>query len=730
MSSALLKADPSAISSGADMHAALDFLKPRSIAIIGASRDPSKRGNRAIQTLQECGYKGAILPINPKETEILGLPTYPDLASAPGEIDLAMICTPARVAPDVIALCGARGVKGALVLAGGFSEAGEAGGELEARTLEAARAGNVRMIGPNTNGMFDGHTGMNLTGWPSVYAGGLGVLSQSGNVALSLLAQSHQNGHAGFSTFVGVGNEGDVRFDEYLRFFGEDPNTRAVIVYCEGFKDGQAFLEAAREVARIKPVVLYKAGRTDLGEGAARSHSGSLAGNYTVASAALQQAGVIQVERSDEMFIVADLVSRTAGRPTRGVAVLSEGGGPISQAADALAERGLELPQLADATVRALQKITPNASQLSNPIDAGGGTDPHPRFMPACGAEILADRSVDALLIVGYFGGYQVRYGASIREIENEAAHQLVALAKEHDKPVVVQCHYAEFPTEAISILREGGIVVVRSIEIAAAALAAAQRFHEVSTAPANEIDSRITPSAKASGLAATAKAEGRNALLEPEAMGLLREAGIAVPPFALLCSPTDAASLPAELTDVPVALKIVSRDILHKSDVGGVRLNISGAQAIETESAALLAHIADTCPGAEIAGVLVTPMAAKGVEVVIGVTQDPQFGRFLMFGLGGVFVEVMKDVVFRSLPISRADAEGMLDGIRGKALLDGARGAKPVDREGLVELLLKVSHLAIAAPDIVEIDLNPVIVNAAGYAVVDARMLLTGEGH
>ncbi|MCS0503275.1 acetate--CoA ligase family protein [Ancylobacter mangrovi] len=728
MSTALAKAPSIVTQAGADMPAALDFLKPRSVAIIGASRDPSKRGNRAIQTLLDCGYAGTILPINPKETEILGLPCYPDLAAAPGEIDLAMVCTPARVAPEVIALCGERSVHGALVLAGGFSEAGPAGAELEARTLAAARTGNVRLIGPNTNGMFDGHTGLNLTGWPSVYAGGLGVLSQSGNVALSLLAQSHQNGHAGFSTFVGVGNEGDIRFHEYLRFFGDDPNTKAVIVYAEGFKDGRAFLEAAREVARRKPVVLYKAGRTDQGEGAARSHSGSLAGNYVAASAALRQAGVIQVERSDEMFVVADLVSRTGGRPTRGVAVLSEGGGPISQAADALAERGLDLPPLAEATVAALQKITPNASQLSNPIDAGGGTDPHPRYMPACSREILADPAVDALLIVGYFGGYQVRYGASLREIENEAARQLVALAREHGKPVVVQCHYAEFPTEAIAILREGGIVVVRSIEIAAAALAAAQRFHEVSTAPVDEAGAPPPASAEAAQLAATARTEGRSALLEPEAMQALAGAGVAIPPFALLRAPAEAARLPAALLAGPVALKIVSRDILHKSDVGGVRLGISGAAAIEAESAALLAHIGATCPDADIAGVLVTPMAGKGVEVVIGVTEDPQFGRLLMFGLGGVFVEIMKDVVFRTLPVSRSDAREMLDQIRGRALLEGARGMAPVDREGLVELLLEVSALAMSAPDFVEIDLNPVIVNAEGCAVVDARILLAGD--
>ena len=390
------------------MQGPANFLKPNSVAIIGASRDTAKRGNRAIQMLLDSRYEGRIVPINPRETEILGVRCYPELAAVPFDIDLALVCTPAATVPDVIELCGRKNVKGALVLAGGFSEANPQGALLEARALETARRYGVRLIGPNTNGMFDAHTGCNLVGWPGVYAGSLGVLSQSGNVALSLLAQSQTNGHAGFTTFIGVGNEGDMRFHEYLQFFGDDPRTRAVMVYAEGFKDGKAFLDVAREIAPRKPIVLYKAGRTTQGEHAARSHSGSLAGDYAVARGVLQQAGVIQVERSDEMFAVADTVSRTGGRPTRRVAVLSEGGGPISQAADALAEGGLELPRLSTATEARLKAITPSASQLSNPVDAGGGTDPHPRYMPPCSREILADPAIDALLIVGYFGGYQI----------------------------------------------------------------------------------------------------------------------------------------------------------------------------------------------------------------------------------------------------------------------------------------------------------------------------------
>jgi acyl-CoA synthetase (NDP forming) len=708
------------------MQGPANFLKPNSVAIIGASRDTAKRGNRAIQMLLDSSYEGQIVPINPRETEILGVRCYPDLAAVPFDIDLALVCTPAATVPDVIELCGRKKVKGALVLAGGFSEASPEGALLEARALETARRYSVRLIGPNTNGMFDGHTGCNLVGWPGVYAGSLGVLSQSGNVALSLLAQSQSNGHAGFTTFIGVGNEGDMRFHEYLQFFGDDPRTRAVMVYAEGFKDGKAFLDVAREIAPRKPIVLYKAGRTTQGEHAARSHSGSLAGNYAVARGVLQQAGVIQVERSDEMFAVADTVSRTGGRPTRRVAVLSEGGGPISQAADALAERGLELPRLSTATEARLKAITPSASQLSNPVDAGGGTDPHPRYMPPCSREILADPAIDALLIVGYFGGYQIRFGAGIAEVENAAARELVALAGESGKVVMVQCHYAEFPTEAINILRAGGIIVVRSIEIAAACLAAAERFHVVSRRgrPSDEIKTLTAP-AEALSIVAGARAQKRNSLLETEALRLLAAHGIAVPRSALLTTPHDAEALPPELLDVPVALKIVSKDILHKSDVGGVRLGVSGAAGIRNEAAALLSDIGNRCPGAEITGVLVTPMAEKGVEVIIGVSNDPQFGRVVMFGLGGVFVEVLNDVVLRALPLDRAEAGRMLDEIRGRALLEGIRGAPPVDRDKLISLLLAVSTIAVAHPEISEIDLNPVLVNANGCNVVDARMLL-----
>jgi len=645
----------------------------------------------------------------------------------PFAIDTALVCTPSRAAPGVIAECGAKGVKGAVLLAGGFGEASEEGAELEARTIAAGKAHGVRIIGPNTNGIFDAHTGLNLVGWPGIYKGGLGVLSQSGNVAMSLMTSSIRNEQAGFTTFVGVGNESDIRFDEYLRYFGEDAETRALIVYAEGFEDGAAFIEAARTVTPVKPIVLYKAGRTQQGQGAARSHSGSLAGDYAVGKAAMRQAGIVVVERSDEMFPVAEALSHQAGRPALRVGILSEGGGVISQAADALAERGLLIPRLEPETEATLKTISPNASQLFNPVDYGGATDPHPRYLAPCTRAILSDPNIDALLSVGYAGGYQCRNSTdAIREGENAAAHEMVAASQATGKPIIVQNHYAEWNTEAMRIMRDGGITVVRSIEVAAACLAGLQAYHEARLRQ-REPKPTAPPAASPAALAIVdnVRAERRTALLEPEAMRFLSAQGITMPPFAVMTDVGQSATLPPALTNSPVAIKIVSPDILHKSDVGGVRLGLLGASAIDAGVRAMLDQVAIRAPEAAIAGVLVTPMAAKGVELLLGVTTDPQYGKVMVFGLGGVFVEVMRDVVFRTLPLARADAVAMLGEIKGAAVLDGVRGGAAVDREALVTLMLGLSDIAMAYPSITEIDLNPVIAGPSGCTIADARILL-----
>ena len=704
------------------------ILNPRTVAVVGASNDPEKRGYRAIKTLMADEYQGEIIPINPREKKILDLDCYARLQDAPQEIDLALICTPARTVPDVVRQCGEKGVKGALLLAGGFSEASEEGRKLEEETAAIARQYGVRLIGPNTNGMFSARYACNAIGWFDIPRGPIAVLSNSANVALSLVTEAQIHRYIGYSTMLSVGNQADLQFHDYLECLGEDPDTRAIISYVEGFKDGRAYLKAARKVTPVKPIVMYKAGRTDEGKGAAKSHSGSLAGDYTVASGVLRQAGVVLVTQSDHLYPVAEALAILPPLPTRRVAILSEGGGPITIAAEALAERGMVLAQLTQDTQQKLKGIVPNASALSNPVDAGGGTDPRAEYYGLCGRAILEDPNVDALLMVGYFGGYTTRYGESVAETENRYCVEVADMMKQYGKPIVVQTHYADFRTKALDILRKAGVPFYREIEIAVQCLASLADYTAAKRRlSAAEAGPRAKTEPAAAQIVQRVHEAARTSLLETEARELLACYGVAIPPALLARTAEDAEDVVAKLGAGPLALKIVSKDVLHKSEAGGVKLNVAGAEAVKHAIGDITASVKRHDPAADVAGVLAAPMAEKGVEVIVGVTRDPQFGPVLMFGLGGVFVEVIRDVVFRALPLSQADVEEMLRELRYKAMLEGARGLPAVDKSALVDLMLKVAALAAAHPEIVEIDLNPVIAHASGYTIADARMILAG---
>ena len=352
------------------------ILNPRSIVIVGASNDPTKRGNRAIRSLVSDRYEGKIIPINPREKEILGFQCYPSIADAPGELDLAVVCTAAKTVKGVIEECGRRNVKGAILLAAGFSEASEEGRVLEDEIVALARSHNVRLIGPNTNGMFTARLGCNAWGMKDVPRGPLGLLSNSANCVTYVVMQSKAHGYMGINTMLSVGNQADIQFHEYLDCLGEDPACSAVMLYLEGFKDAPAFRAAARKTTQVKPVVMYVAGRTSEGKRAAKSHSGSLAGAYAVNRGVLRQSGVTVVDRLYHLYPVAEALSLFPPMRGRRVAVLSEGGGPITVAADALVEQGLELAQLSAETQAKIHEVVPNATQISNPVDAGGGTDP------------------------------------------------------------------------------------------------------------------------------------------------------------------------------------------------------------------------------------------------------------------------------------------------------------------------------------------------------------------
>ena len=707
-----------------------DILAPSGIAVVGASADPTKRGYKAMVGLINGGYQGHIYPINPKADHILGVQAWPSLTEMPGCPELALLCTPAATVPALIAECGRRGVKGAVILASGFGETGEEGAALEAQMMEIARAHGVRIIGPNTSGMFNLHHQINLLALDNVKPGDIGIVSQSGNMLLSLALEAQHNGQVGFSTYVGPGNQSDIGFNDYLRYLGEDEHTRVATLYVEGFRDGQQFLKVARDVTAMKPVVVYKSGATEQGQKAASSHTGALAGSYQMTVDLLRQAGVSVVQYSDEILPVAEGLGRLQKAPGKRVAVISDGGGQATIAADRLSEAGLTLAELSDATRSALREVLlPQASTL-NPVDVAGSSDANPSLLASCIELVMADEGVDSVFLVGMFGGYSLRFAESLMGDEMRGAERMVELAQASEKPLVIYSLYVPIKPPALRRLHEAGLPVYSSIEHAVRVLAAlGERGEYLASQQVQETIAPAAPAETGKAMLKAAKAEGRD-LLEFEAKGLLAEHGIAVPEEWLVRREDELAEIAQRTQGKPLAMKVVSKDILHKSDAGGVKLNLVGEAPLRDAFQAIQSNAQAYDPNAQIEGVLVTPMAEKGVEVIIGMLRDPIFGPVLMFGLGGIFVEVLEDVAFRSLPLTLHDAQSMVDQLKAQKVLAGVRGAAGVDKQALVSLLMQVSQLVEAYPEISELDLNPVIAypkghSAANYAIVDARIIV-----
>jgi len=487
---------------------------PRSIAIVGASRDPTKRGFRSIQKLIEDGFAGEIYPVNPKESEILGRAAYPTLAAIPGPVDLALVCTPAKTLPEVIAQCGTKGVKGAVVLAGGFAEAGPEGRALQERMVTEARRYGVRIVGPNTSGIFNTHARSNIVGFSHLKAGGIALLSQSGNMALSLVTEAQANGQVGLSTYIGIGNESDVRFHEYLEFLRDDENTNVVIAYVEGMKDGQRFVETLRRVAREKPVVIYKSGRTTAGRSSAQSHTGALAGDYAVSEGVLRQAGAILARKSDEILSLAEALSLLPPMASQRVAVLADGGGHATIAADALTEQGMQLATLTEASREALKTLLPPSATINNPVDVAGGTDSNPAVFADCARILLSDPNVDALLVTGLFGGYGVRFAHSLTEIEIETSKRIAALREELGKPILVHSLYgslyADLRPKPLALIRELGIPVYDSLELAVRCIQALAEFGEARRRPLPPCDRTVVRGRRFEEVIAKCKRESR----------------------------------------------------------------------------------------------------------------------------------------------------------------------------------------------------------------------------
>ena len=644
---------------------------------------------------------------------------------------MSLLCVhPQKHCPRFWPIAGKKSIPGAVVLAAGFGEIGPEGEKLASDCLEAARENKVRLIGPNTNGVFNLHNRMNLVGIKDVQPGNIGITSQSGNMSLAFITEAKRRGGFGFSTYVGVGNQLDVKLSEYLQYFGDDENTKVPVFYVEGFKGGRRFLEVCREVTQKKPVVIYKSGRTEAGQAAASSHTGALAGGFNLTRDLLRQAGATVVEQSDKILSVAEGLSKLPIARGGRIAILADGGGHATITADALIEQGLALAELASETRSKLRDLLPASASLLNPVDVAGGTDENPSRMADCAEVLLADQNVDILMIVGMFGGYSTRFSEILLDNEIETSVRLGDLAHRCGKPVVVQSVYGTLRPKPVEALKDSGVPLFIWPEAAVRCVAELVRYSKaVQRNATSPLVGERPVSDRARTIVDHVSSDSRNSLFEFEAMDLLKAYGVVVPPHLVARSEEDLSQATSELGNGPMAMKIVSQDILHKSDAGGVRLKVAGLEDLKSNYSAIRASAQAYDPDARIEGVLISPMAVSGVEVIIGVVHDPIFGPVMMFGLGGIFVEVLKDVSFRALPMSKADAHEMIEEIQSHKVLEGVRGALAVDKAALEDLIMRVSTLALSHPEIAEIDLNPVIVRANGYDVVDARMILGTAG-
>ena len=704
------------------------LFSPRSIAVIGASEAPGKAAERRTRSLIEGGYQGQIFLVNPKRDTLFNRPVHHTVKEIPAPLDLAMIVIPGKLIPQAVEDAGALGAKGVIIITAGMGESGPEGKEIENRIMDAARANNIQIVGPNCSGMYSSSARMNLLGIPDIAPGRLSVLAQSGNVIDSLTHYARSR-KRGFSKIISSGNAIGVKFHDYIRFLGEDPATSVIMLYLESIRFGDRMIAAAREVSRKKPIIALKVGRTKAGARASASHTGALAANDAIVEAAFKQAGIHRVSNVDEMFDLAEALLDSPLPKGNRVAILSEGGGDNSVAADNAERWGLAVPVLPQERQERIKKFLLGGMPAHNPIDYGGTAEENPDMITQCVREVMEEESVDSVYLTGFFGGFRDIIAPHVGSLEARAAQDLAELVRTHNKPLAVHTSFANEDYEAINVMKTNGIRVTASSNRAAQALAVlsaqAENIKRLKTDRAVE-GVGLKPG-QIPALFRKVRHAGRSNLLETESRELLAAYGLPLPPAHLAQDPDHAAELAAGFK-VPLACKVVSPDIIHKSDAGGVCLNVTEPREVKEACARIIENAGKYKPESRIEGILLSPMAAPGQEIIVGLIRDPSFGPVIMFGLGGIFVEILGDVSFGVAPLSWDDVDRMVTGIKGYKALTGVRGAKPRDLDAVKDLIARVSLIALDNPDVAEIDLNPVIVHENGLSIVDSRIILQDE--
>ncbi len=695
------------------------LLYPQTVAVIGASRNPEKVGYAFMHNLTRLGFKGTIVPVNLEAPEILGVKCYKSLDEFGGKIDLSVIVVGGKYVKEAVQNSIRAGAKTIIVITAGFKEVGSKGAEAEKELVELCQANGVRMMGPNCLGVLNTHHAMNATFAPTVPPPGqISVISQSGALCVAILDWAASQ-KLGLGKVISFGNKADLNEVDFIQALAEDKETKVIAGYLESIKEGDKFLRVAEQAASVKPVVILKVGITQAGAKAASSHTGSLAGADIAYGAAFKRSGVIRAENFEALFDYA-LAFATQPLPAgERVCVITNAGGPGIMAADAAESMGLKMVAPSEATKERLRAVLPSTAAVGNPVDVIGDAEPD-RYLKAF--EILQeDDTIDSIIVV-----------ATPQNMTRplELAEKLAA-ANKGKKPLLTAFMGGEEVAAGKARLMELGIPNYPAPDRAVAALRAMCDYAAWRSRPARIVNRFPVNRRRVDRVIQWHIRSGIERVGEVEAKDILRAYDFRILGGALAKDADEAVEV-ANRIGYPVVLKISSPDIVHKSDFGGVRINLANSEQVRDAFDLMMLRVQRRAPNAMIRGAYVEKMGHRGREVILGMTRDPQFGPMLMFGLGGIFVEVMKDVTFHLAPITQEEAMQMLMGTRSYALLKGARGQAPVDLHAIASALQRISQLATDYPEIKELDINPFIVGEVGteaYAA-DARMTLSQVAH
>ena len=687
---------------------------PKSVAVIGASNRKGSVGRAVFTNILLNEYTGTVYPVNPKDRSISGVRSYPSVQDLPESVDMAVVVVPAAVVPSVTEACGKKGVKSLIIISAGFKEVGQDGAALERQVSSLAQKYSMRMVGPNCLGTIntDPEVRLNASFASQMpVEGSIAFASQSGALGEAVIDYAAGEG-IGFSKFISVGNKADVNENDILEYLRADPKTKVILLYIEDIVDGRKFVDTVTRVTEEKPIIAVKAGVSPEGAKAASSHTGALAGSDEAYNAILKQSGVLRVESIIDLFDYARAFAKQPRPKGNRVAIITNGGGPGIMATDASVRYGLQISQFSEVTKAKLRAGLPKEASVNNPVDLIGDAQAD-RYELALQA--LQDESVDCGLVL-----LTPQAMVDLRKV----AETIATVGPKSGKTILASILGLTDVTPAVEVLESNNIPHYTFPESAVRALAAMYEYHRWVDRPRTQVKHFDVDTGKAQEIISTAKRAGLTNLPQDDALRILSTYGLPVITTETASSKTEAVEA-AKRIGYPVAMKIVSPDVVHKIDVGGVKLDLNGDRDISEAYDEILKNVKARVPNARIEGVLLQEFVTGGTETIIGIHRDPKFGPLLMFGLGGIYVEAYRDVSFRLAPIRELSADNMISQIRGSKILQGFRGQPPADTKTIAECIERLSQLSVELPDVLELDVNPLVAFANGCRALDARIII-----